>query len=542
MILPPTIPIAFLILGALAILAGHLAHLRRPSLIMSITALLTVALIWTLRSDSPVSQIIAPWQPVSVFGVPVSFRVDHSAWIIGLGLVLVGVATAFTWQAYPGQTRPAPRAVALLLIASALASVFASNLLTLALAWGLLDTVFTIALLTRSGSQLGRRAAIAIVLNIASTMCVWIAALVIENQHASLYWHLLNAQPGSSGWLVAAAVLRLGLYPLHQWLPIELDQETDRAVLLFVIPAATGLALLARLAISQALPTQSIMPLLAILSALMGAFLAWRSPQPRSGLPFIALSYTGLMVISAITPTSVGTLTAATLNWIFVMSALFISRGFKRTAPWWSIGAIVAAASLIGVPGTIGFIVREQTISSLIDSGSWISLLACLIAETVLIASVIRLIFSPAGDSLPINFLRKISFGVALLFTIIPSIALAVLPSTITNVPLLPEMLNKLGVVGWIAWGLPFAGGIALARLLRKPASDTILELFDPEAEPKWQRWLELDWITSVVSLPIRFITYVVRGLSSVFEGEGSLLWTMLLIVIALVLYSGVIK
>jgi formate hydrogenlyase subunit 3/multisubunit Na+/H+ antiporter MnhD subunit len=542
MLLPPTIPIAFLILGALAILAGHLAHLRQPSLIMSITALITLAMIWTLRSDSPVSQIIAPWQPVSVFGVPVSFRVDHTAWIIGLGLVLVCVATALTWLAYPGQTRPAPRAVALLLIASALASVFASNLLTLALAWGLLDTLFTIALLARSGSQLGRRAAIAIVLNIASTLCVWIAALVIENQHTSLYWHLLNAQSGPMGWLVAAAVLRLGLYPLHQWLPVELGQETDRAVLLFVIPSATGLALLARLAISQALPAQSIMPLLASLSALMGAFLAWRSPQPRSGLPFIALSFTGLMAISATTPTAVGTLLAATLNWIFVMSALFISRGFKRTAPWWSIGAIVAAMSLIGVPGTIGFIVREQTISSLIDSGSWISLVACLIAETLLVASVIRLIFSPAGDSLPINFLRKISFGVALLFTIVPSIALAVLPATITNVPLLPEMLNKLGVVGWIAWAVPLVGGIAVAVSLRKPAAVLIIDLIDPEAEPRWQRLLELDWITSVASLPIRFITYVVRGLSSVLEGEGSLLWTMLLIVIALVLYSGAIK
>jgi len=35
----------------------------------------------------------------------------------------------------------------------------------------------------------GRRAALAIVVNTSSTVCVWIAALLIENQQGSLYWH-----------------------------------------------------------------------------------------------------------------------------------------------------------------------------------------------------------------------------------------------------------------------------------------------------------------------------------------------------------------
>ena len=70
MTLPPSIPIIFLILGALAIGASDLARLRRPTLVMVITSLLALGALFTVRSETPVTQIIAAWQPVSVFTVP----------------------------------------------------------------------------------------------------------------------------------------------------------------------------------------------------------------------------------------------------------------------------------------------------------------------------------------------------------------------------------------------------------------------------------------------------------------------------------------
>src|SRR5512135_133792 len=115
MTLPPVIPIIFLILGALAIGASELARLRRPTVILIITTLLSLAALLTVHSDAPVTQIIAAWQPISVFTVPLSFRVDQVAWLLALGLLLVLLTTAFTWGAYPGQHRSGPRAVALLL-------------------------------------------------------------------------------------------------------------------------------------------------------------------------------------------------------------------------------------------------------------------------------------------------------------------------------------------------------------------------------------------------------------------------------------------
>src|SRR5512139_1139053 len=386
MTLPPAIPIIFLILGALAIGASELAQLRRPTVILIITTLLSLAALWTTRGDLPVTQVIAAWQPLSVFTVPLSFRVDETAWLLALGLLLVLLTTALTWGAYPGQHRPGPRAVALLLVAAALAGIFASNLLTLAVAWGLLDLAFVAALLVRGGSEVGRRAALAIVVNTASTVCVWIAALLIENQQGSLYWHLFNAPEDARAWLMAAAVLRVGLYPFHQWMPVELGKEPDRAVIIFIMPTAAGLALWVRMSIARALPQDSIVPALAVLSLIIGAVLAWRSSQPRNGLPFITLCLAGSVSLLAAAGASATQLTAATLNWMFISASLFIARGLDRRQPYWAIGSLIALLSVAALPGTLGFVVQQGVVVDAASHKQWLILVAVALAQIFMIA------------------------------------------------------------------------------------------------------------------------------------------------------------
>ena len=397
MTLPPGIPIIFLILGALAIGASELARLRRPTGILIITTLLSLAALWTVRSETPVTQIIAAWQPVSVFTVPLSFRVDHTAWLLALGLLLVLLAAALTWGAYPGRYRPAPRAVALLLVAAALTGIFASNLLTLAVAWGLLDLAFVTALLVRGGSEVGRRAASAIVVNTASTICVWIAALLIENQQGSLYWHLFKAPEDARAWLMAAAVLRVGLYPFHQWLPVELGNEPDRAVIIFIVPTVSGLALWVRMAIAQALPADSIVPLLAVLSLVIGSASSvaqfttaqWTCPSSHCAL-------TGSVGLLAAAGASSTQLTAATLNWMFINVSLFIARGLDRRQPYWSVGSLIALLSLAALPGTLGFVVQQGVVVAAVDQKQWLILLTIVVAQIgrdfsgTALASVVR--------------------------------------------------------------------------------------------------------------------------------------------------------
>ena len=536
MTLPPGLPITFLILGALAIGAADLARLRRPTWIMIITSVLALALLLAVRSETPVTEIIATWQPVSVFTVPLSFRVDHTAWVMALGLMLVLNATAFMWGGFPGQHRPAPRALSLLLTAAALSGIFASNLLTLAVAWGMLDLIFVLALVVRGGTEVGRRAALAIVLNAVSTVCVWIAALLIENQHGSLYWHLLNPSDDARAWLMAAAVLRVGLYPFHQGLPIELGKEPDRSVMIFVVPTIAGLALWVRMAGAQALPEESLVPLLGTLSILVGAVLAWRNVEPRSSLPYIMLGLSGFVGLLAAAHSSVDLLTNATLNWMFVVASLFIARGFDRRRMFWSGGALLAGLSLAAVPGTLGFIVQQAVIADVLQAKAWLILVAVIVAQTLLIAAGTRLILSDAVESAPTLLLRKICWSVAIVLGALPLVGFVVAPGIVGDSLSTRALLAELGPIGLLALFAPIAIGLVLAwrgPVLRRSVS---------AGQTAWGRVLRLDWLNNAIFYLLDRMTGLLRAVASVFEGDGGLLWTVIVIVIVVVLYTNALQ
>lgn len=535
MTLPPAIPIIFLILGALAIGAGELARLRRPTVILIITTLLALSALWTVRhAPLPVTQIVAAWQPISVFTVPLSFRVDDTAWLLALGLLVVLLATALAWEAYPGQHRPGSSAVALLLTAAAVSGIFASNLLTLAVAWGLLDLAFVVALLVRGGAEVGRRAALAIVVTTASTICIWIAALLIENQQGSLYWHLFNPREDARAWLMAAAVLRMGLYPFHQWLPVELGTEPDRAAIIFIVPTASGLALWARMALAQALPTESIVPLLAVLSLIVGALLAWRSVQPRGSLPFITLCLTGSVGLLAAGGASAAQLIAATLNWMFISVSLFITRGLDRRQPYWSVGSLIALLSLAALPGTLGFVVQQGVVAAAVAEPQWAILAAVVVAQIGVMAAALRLLLAPATESAPANIARQIVWGLALACGALPLLLLALSENTLPALPSTSELLGQLSPIGLLALFAPLVIGALLAwrgPLIERSASG--------RGQSVWGHILRLEWLNAALFYLIDRLTVFLRAAAGLFEGEGGLLWTVIVIVVIVVIYTA---
>jgi hypothetical protein len=394
-----------------------------------------------------------------------------------------------------------------------------------------------VALLVRGGAEVGRRAALAIVVNLASTVCVWVAALLIENQQGSLYWHLFNAPEDARAWLMAAAVLRVGLYPFHQWLPVELGKEPDRAVMLFVVPTMSGLALWARMAVAQALPESSIVPALAVLSILIGALLAWRSPQPRNGLPFIALCLAGFVgLLAASSPTS-AQLSAAALNWMFIVVSLFIARGLDRKHPFWAVGALVAGLSLAALPGTLGFVVQQGVIAGIIHAKQWPVLLAVVIAQTLIVAAVARFIVVEQTESTPASIWRKAWWGVALILGALPLIGLANAPEALSNLPPVNVLLSELSGIGVLALFAPIVIGLGLAwrgPLLLRGTADADASI--------WSRAIRLEWLNSAVFYVIDRLTGLLRSMAGVFESEGGLLWTVVVIVIVIVIYTGALQ
>ncbi len=519
----PLTPILCLLAGAVLIGLSALVRFRWPSAIMASSTGLALAAMLPLGRQLPASAVALDWRPVTLVGSTVSLRVDSTAWLLGVALLAAGFAVALVWLVVPAQGQSAPRALVQAMLAMGLASVFAANLLTLAIAWGLLDALFGLTLLARGGAASGRRAQVALGLNGLATLAVWIVAVLIEQDHVSPYWHLLALPSTARSLMGLAAALRLGLYPLHLWQPVELAGELDRAILIYLVPAAAGLALWVRLAVIQALPEGSLWPTIALVTALLGGVQAWLQSDPRESLPHLALGYGGVLILAATgARIPVTALVAGSASWVLGLTLVFMGRPFTRVTWLWAGLSALGVATLAGLPLTVGFVGRLALYQALLAGPAWMLLLA-LIAEMLLISAMFRrLTMLEPETSIPQGVLGHIGYAIAL--------AVAAAPLFVPGVVHMPEGQVVLGLdtAAWIAWAVPLVGAAVLTIL------STRLDRRMREWGQVLGRVIRLDWLYSMLIPMLRAPARVGLLLADLLEGEAAFLW--MLVILALVL------
>ena len=519
----PLTPILCLLAGAILIGLSALVRFRWPSAIMVISTGLAAVAMFPLAQQLPATAVALDWRPVTLFGSTVGLRVDSTAWLLGVALLIAGFAVALTWLVVPAQGQSAPRALVLAMLAVGLASVFAANLLTLAISWGMLDALFGLTLLARGGTGSGRRAQVGLGLNGLATLAVWIVAVLVEQGHISPYWHLLILPSTARILMGLAAALRLGLYPLHLWQPVELIGELDRAILIYLIPAAAGLALWVRLAVIQALPEGNWWPTIALATALIGGLQTWLQPGPRESLPHLALGYGGMLILAATSARiPITALVAGSTSWVLGLTLLFIGRPFTRSTWLWAGLSAFGAATLAGFPLTVGFIGRSVLYQSLLRGPLWMLALA-LIAETLLISAMLRRLIVPDPEPMmPKGVLAHIGYAIALAVAAAPLLV----PGVIRTSEVRP--LTNLRTEDWIAWAIPLVGAVALM-------------LTSTRMSHRVRRWgtiagqvIRLDWLYSMALPALRAPARLGLFLADLLEGDGAFLW--MLVILALVL------
>jgi len=522
----PLVPILCLLAGAFLVELGALVRFRWPSLIAAIaTGAATVAL-WRLRPRLPATVVALDWRPVTAFGSTASLRVDGTAWLMGLALLLAGFSVALVWLATPGQEHPAARGLTLAMLAVGLGSIFSANILSVALCWGMLDALFCLTLLAHGGPTSGRRAQLALGVNGLATLSVWVVAALIEQDHLSPYWHLLILPPTARILMGLAAALRLGLYPLHIWQPVELVGKSDRSLLIYLTPAMAGLALWARLTVIQGLPEGNLWPAVALVTALMGGVLAWIQPDPRESLPHLALGCGGMLILTAIMGKTPVAFAAGSASWLLGLTALFVGRSFARgVVRWlWAIPAALGVATLAGLPLTIGFASRAAFYQGATSGPIWIFILAIL-AEALLIGAMLRRLLTPDPTALPPGKLAWIGYIAALIVAAAPVVIL--LPS------LAAAPMTGLSAMAWVGWAAPLAGGATVASMAER-------------LRPRLNRWeivagqvLRLDWLYSLVLNLTRGVARAGIWLADVLEGDGAFLWMFLILALVLLYLRG---
>jgi multicomponent Na+:H+ antiporter subunit D len=219
--------------------------------------------------------------------------------------------------------------------------------------------------------------------------------------------------PAALAFITVGVSLKLALFPLHLWLPNAYAYAPSAATA-FLAATATKVSVYVLLRfyfsvfgtpmVVEGLPVPEILLALSIAAIVTASLVAvWQADFKRL-LAYSSVAQIGYITLGIGLATRDG-LTAAVVhlfNHGITKGALFLLaggivlraggarfehlRGLARTMPLTSLGITLAGLSLIGVPGTAGFISKWYLVLGAIEAGMW--WLAALVVATSLIAVV----------------------------------------------------------------------------------------------------------------------------------------------------------
>lgn len=220
----------------------------------------------------------------------------------------------------------------------------------------------------------------------------------------------------AAGFIAVGLALKAAVFPLHGWLP-NAYTWAPHAATVFIAACSTKVALYVLLRFhftvfqanfsEYALLFALLFLPLAIGAILLGSFLAVFENNLKKLLAYSSIAQVGYMVLGAAL-LSVAGMTAGIVhmfNHALAKGALFMAvaciatqhgsldiadmKGIARKMPWTMAAFVIAGLSLIGIPGTAGFVGKWQLLLAATDEGA----VGVLLALPVLAGSVLAVIY-----------------------------------------------------------------------------------------------------------------------------------------------------
>jgi multicomponent Na+:H+ antiporter subunit D len=198
--------------------------------------------------------------------------------------------------------------------------------------------------------------------------------------------------------LTVGLSLKLALFPLHQWLP-NAYAYAPSAVSALLAATATKVALyvlvrfyygvFGRAQVFGPLPMEQVMLLLALAGIFGASMVAVFQTELKRLFAYSSVGQIGYIVLGLSFASATG-LTASivhlfnhgiTKGAIFLLLGCIAARlgdtslarvhGLGRTMPWTSAGLVLCGLSLIGVPGTAGFVTKWYLVLAALERDQW---------------------------------------------------------------------------------------------------------------------------------------------------------------------------
>ncbi|MEJ2707280.1 MAG: hypothetical protein P8074_06670 [Anaerolineales bacterium] len=296
------LPILLTLIGPVIMV---LIRLVRPRfayfwLTAALSALFALLFVLLAQNQLPLRIDLAGWQPQELLHSSPVLIFDSVSWSFALALSTLMLANILTAIARPSDANWQAWAGGLAITAFGLLAVLAGNLVTLLMTWAAIDVLdLVISLKHILESRTRGRIALAFAARAAGILLLMWAWIEIPPEQSTM---TLTAIPENiSIYLLLAASLRLGVLPPQMPFSGEIPKRRGLSTLLSLVTAAASLMLLARVAVNGAPANlRAILLALTTLSSLY-AGIAWlNAGSELEGRPFWILGGACLAFAAAV--------------------------------------------------------------------------------------------------------------------------------------------------------------------------------------------------------------------------------------------------
>jgi hypothetical protein len=483
---------------------------------------LMAALAWVvcliLSTSVGASTSLSVWRPEALFESTLLLALDTTGWQMAYAAVSVYLALALTQAARPGTTTMGTRIILPVYAGLGVAAMLAGNLLTVAITWALLDILTFIFLMSATTDE---HAIPGIITRLA--MDGFSVIIVLGAAAASWSSGQVNtafgeiSTPLSAGLIAIAGLIRLGMFPLHFSLPKVPRARRGLGTMIRLMPPAIVLAVLAR-QFESGFPPRLVpwLTLAGALGVVVGGARWAFAQDPVQGRPFfvLAIASTG-MVAAGLEPAATGVILANTGTLILLVGCAFSLAEIH--SPAHRVWPIAAGLIVAGAPFTLSGVLSGALASGLATPATaWLSILGGLglaaIGLGVTAGAVAPQTTWPVGESLV-----RVVYGLGISLPVLVALGMG-----------LQMPLGRNLAAGAFFLGVVLAAVLGREALRRLPYRS--IDLARRAAARLDPASLYRGALRAYV-----VILRIVRTLAAPLEGEGGMLW-MLVVVILVIL------
>nr|WP_205808850.1 Na+/H+ antiporter subunit A [Micromonospora sp. HNM0581] len=363
-----------------------------------------------------------PW--IAELGLDLALRMSTLSWLMtllvgGVGALVLGYSARYLPPDALGNSRFAGVLVAF--AGAMLGLVLADDLLLLYVCWEL-TTVFSYLLIGHSTERRSSRWAAAQALTVTTLggLAMLVGFLMLGHHAGTYRWSEVAQQPLPDGAYLNVAVMLIllgalsksAVLPFTSWLPVAMAAPTPVSAYLHAAAMVkAGVYLLGLLTPVLAVvgPWRPVVVVAGLATMVAGGWAALRQTDLKLLLAYGTISQLGLLsaVIGAGTADAALAGVAMLLAHALFKATLFLVvgvidhgvgtrdlrelSGLRRTAPVLTGVAVLAAASMAGLPPLLGFVAKEAVFAAFVDQPL---VLGVLVAGTVLtVAYTLRFVW-----------------------------------------------------------------------------------------------------------------------------------------------------